>query len=554
VSGTSTTAGFPTFMADPNGIRLEPCLTTADQSCVLLSDAGFNSANPVVYPTNFPSEFFYFLADSELVAIPSDASCGGAGGTALLRIATEGSYPGGIVLASNAIWFNRVRVTASGLCPARPYKFETPYGEVLLASDSTGAIRANTGTVDITSTAVRPITPGFLVADPNAAPTPPAGYIGDGRSFQKVVGSQYVPVGASEPANYFEVINPSGTSLVKSDKFLLSGRLAAPLESSLSSRDFGSVAVGQQSVTTTTVTITNRSNVTVTGLATSFTGTNGADFIVAGANTCAAASLAPGVACSVGVRFAPTSSLGVKTAALEIGYDGLRSPISVALTGTAISAGALSITSPVNFGSVAVGSTSTQLVTIRNTALLGSLSADVTVSGLVFTGPFGRVTTGLPIGSCSTGVITLTPQAQCTITVRFTAAAPGGAKTGSLVVNSNVAPVTSTFSGTSLQAAVTASPTSVSFATKGSTSQTINVTNTGTAPMSFLAPVFTFSSNPGTVLSATNKNCTNVAPGAKCSFSITFTPIASTTTINSVLTVNTNAGNALKITITAVRK
>jgi hypothetical protein len=68
--------------------------------------------------------------------------------------------------------------------------------------------------------------------------------------------------------------------------------------------------------------------------------------------------------------------------------------------------------------------------------------------------------------------------------------------------------------------------------------------------------MFTFAPSFGTVFTAANKNCTNVAPGGKCSFSVTFAPGAGANgqVFTSVLTVNTDAGNALKINLTGTRK
>src|SRR5947199_8118912 len=55
---TDPANGFPMWYQDANGLRVEPCLNPADPFCVLLADPGFNPANPVVFPSNFPVEFF----------------------------------------------------------------------------------------------------------------------------------------------------------------------------------------------------------------------------------------------------------------------------------------------------------------------------------------------------------------------------------------------------------------------------------------------------------------------------------------------------------------
>ena len=57
-------------------MRVEPCLTIGDPNCVLLGDAGFNPAQPLAFPTNFPSEFFYSLVDSDPAFTVTDPACG----------------------------------------------------------------------------------------------------------------------------------------------------------------------------------------------------------------------------------------------------------------------------------------------------------------------------------------------------------------------------------------------------------------------------------------------------------------------------------------------
>ena len=77
------THGFPIWYQDgslPAGVRVEPCLDAASGKCVLLADPGFNPANPIVFPSNFPSEFFYAIADADKLTSPGCPASGIAAG------------------------------------------------------------------------------------------------------------------------------------------------------------------------------------------------------------------------------------------------------------------------------------------------------------------------------------------------------------------------------------------------------------------------------------------------------------------------------------------
>ena len=66
VSGSIDPAnGFPSWYEDEAGNRVVPCLDPADPNCVL---AGFTPGpGPITFPTNFPGEFFYTIADSNRI-------------------------------------------------------------------------------------------------------------------------------------------------------------------------------------------------------------------------------------------------------------------------------------------------------------------------------------------------------------------------------------------------------------------------------------------------------------------------------------------------------
>src|SRR3989442_2331732 len=80
--------GYPKWYMDRNGLQLGQCLVTpADDPCALAGTFP-NPAAPIVFPTNFPDEFFYMRATARI-----DGIGGGIGG-ADLRYALEGALGG----------------------------------------------------------------------------------------------------------------------------------------------------------------------------------------------------------------------------------------------------------------------------------------------------------------------------------------------------------------------------------------------------------------------------------------------------------------------------
>lgn len=555
VSATNDAAGFPSYFGDNNGVRLEPCYDPGnpqDPNCVVLGDAGYNPANGISFPGNFPSEFFYTLVDSEILTIPADGACaggGGGGGTAFLRLALEGAFGTGAPLAGQQIVFARVRIDADGLCANTTYEFVHPYGTSTLTSDGEGVVRSTTDVPNVVGSTL--LGNGFLRWDPNEGPQAPAGYLGDARTFHTVVGSTYRPEGpGTEPVNYFEVVGGSLAG-VSTDRFLVSGRMAGPVVADRAAIDFGPQAQGSSSANQT-VTLTNLSPDAVDSLAVTVTGADAGDFSVSvpPAGRCGpATSLEQDQTCTVNVAFTPGASttVGAKAATLSIAHSGLGSPLTVALGGTATVAGnpeiSLSRTS-IAFGNQNVTTTSgPQTVIVTNTG-----NAPLTVNSALLSG------TGASSFTVTNGCAAPVPAAPgpgntCTVTVRF-APVSNGAKAATLTINSDdpTRPnVTVALTGTGVSPVISLSPTgtatnpiTLSTGAGGSTSTTINVTNTGTAPLSLVgAPALQFVnqtvSNPALAVGAPNPlkftathNCNNIAAGGRCRITVTFTPGAGT--------------------------
>ncbi len=224
--------GFPLWYRDNNLMPLSLCnanVTTglADPLCVLppienLGPGGavsFDPALPIVFPTNFPSESFYFIADSTMFVGPNGT------GKAVIRFALEGAFstliPAGAPAAGNQIAFLRINLKKmSGLVPNSNYTITHPYGTFTVTTDALGnTVRGPAGQAfreeDIggclapgfpclfdvilpaTATNIGP----FLQWDPAAPPAAPVGYIGDAVTPHAVIGS---PAGN----NFFRIDGP----------------------------------------------------------------------------------------------------------------------------------------------------------------------------------------------------------------------------------------------------------------------------------------------------------------------------------------------------------
>ncbi len=533
VSATIRAAdGFADWYQDDNGIRVEPCLNPADTNCIVLPDEGFDPGLPLSFPTNYPGEFFYQIAESDLITTPG--LCGTPAGIAHLRTALEGSFLNGIPEAGQQVTFARIRiVVTSGLCPNTSYTFTTPYGPVgPFLTDTVGGIPANAGTTDIDPPIPSLVLDsGFLRWDPAVAPAAPAGYLGDAITLHKVVGSRHIPAGETEPANYFAI---DGTSL-RTDLFTVSGKLAGPIISEPASLDFGNADVLTTS-SELTATLTNVAPEAVSGFAPSITGADASDFSVSG-GTCTAGALAQDQNCTVTVVFAPTTG-GNKSATLTIAHSGLNSPATVALFGQAIEiprpAVALTPTS-ITFASQNVGTLSAPVsITVQN---IGNADLHVASVALAGSNP-GEFILGNGCG------LPVAPGGNCTLQVSFAPTSSGGKSAQlQLVDDAPTSPQVVNLSGTGVAASLSLSPTTLGFGNigvGGSSTKSVKITNTGTANLNITSLTITGSST----FTIASHNCgAALTPGKSCSVNIRFAPtarIAYTGTLN----IASNAGGS----------
>ncbi|HEV2426068.1 MAG TPA: choice-of-anchor D domain-containing protein [Terriglobia bacterium] len=315
------------------------------------------------------------------------------------------------------------------------------------------------------------------------------------------------------------------TADVNSDAIsaLLSGELGyAP-----TSLNFGSISVGTTS-SPRTVTLTNSGVkvLTISSIAT------GAPFTET--NTCGS-SLNAGASCTVNVTFTPVST-GSSNGSLIITDSATGSPQTVSLTGSGTGATVTFSPTSLDFGDQQVNTSSAlQTVTMTNN---GTTTLDIT--SITATGDYAI--TGDTCGS------TLAASSNCAFNVKFTPT-QAGTRTGDISVADSGygSPQTVSLTGTGIQGVATLSPASLTFGVQllntSSTSQTVTLTNNGTASINIIS-IQSPKSFPQT------NNCgTTVGVGADCSITITFTP-ASIGSLSGNISISDNAaGSPQKVSV-----
>lgn len=295
----------------------------------------------------------------------------------------------------------------------------------------------------------------------------------------------------------------------------LSGTGIAPATASVSpsSISFGDVVVGTESTAqTVTVSNTGGSTLHINSLLVS----GDPDFFTLSNNCVGGPGVAPGGTCSAQVVFFPHSA-GVGSATLTITSDAINNPVSVSISGTGVNPPLASVSpSATSFGNQPVGTQSPlQTLTVSNTG-----GVTLHISSLAISGDpdFFTLTNNCVAGS---GVA---PGGSCSIQLEFAPklAGPGSATLtiGSDAING---PVSVSLSGTGVDFALSASPSSLSVRSGRQVQTAITVSAVG-----------------GGFNNAVGLGCSGLPRGAVCSFSpASVTPGA--TSSSSTLTITTQS-------------
>jgi hypothetical protein len=287
---------------------------------------------------------------------------------------------------------------------------------------------------------------------------------------------------------------------------------------------FGSLAVGNSSLISVTLTNTGSGSVAISSGSAS-----GAGFSITGLSP---ATLSAGQSTSFSVKFSPTAA-GAATGNVSIVSNAPGSPLAIPVSGTATQSQPGLTINPTNvpFGNIAVGSNSSQNVTLTNS---GNAVVNIT----------GATASGSGFGLSGLGAQSINPGASVTFAATFAPTTSGNA-TGSILISSNApnSPATITLSGAGIQGQLIANPSAASFGTVttgSSSSQTITLSNTGSAAVSISQANVT---GTGFSMSGMTGMPITINAGATKTFNVVFAPTASGSATGMVQVVS-NAPNS----------
>jgi len=325
---------------------------------------------------------------------------------------------------------------------------------------------------------------------------------------------------SSNAPNSPNVLSLTGTGIAAS----------VALSSSPSSVGFASVNVGSSG--SQNVTVTNSGN---TSLTVSQVTVNAKDFGVSGITT--PLTLAAGQKAVVSVTFHPTASEQVTGNITVSSSQGASAVISV--SGNGVQPALTMTPSSVSFGSVTVGSSSSQTIQLTNsgTGTLSITQVSVTGSG------FSTSTLSLPL-SLNSGQST-------TFNAQFAPASAGTASGSvSIVSNAPSSPSVIALSGTGIAATelLSFNTTALGFGsvnTGSSSTQNVTVTNTGNANVTISQIA---ESGSGFSLSRAGTPVT-LTPLQSLTFSVTFTPSVAGSASGTVTVTSNATGSPTAITL-----
>ena len=297
------------------------------------------------------------------------------------------------------------------------------------------------------------------------------------------------------------------------------------LSPSATSVSFGSIAVGKAGTQSLTVTNTGLGTATISAAT-----LTGAGFTVIGGNP--SGTIAVGQGSTIQIEFAPTSA-GAVSGSLTIISDASDSPLVIALSGSGTSTQTQLTINPasVAFGSVSVGSSGTQTVTLTNA---GTAALTVTAASSLGT-EFSMSGISMPM--------TINAGGSASFSAIFTPTSVGAATGGiSIVSNAPGSPATIALSGTGIQAQLNATPSSAAFGnvtTGTSNSQTVSLTNNGSATVTISSVTVTGAGFSTTGITAP----VTIAAGKGATFNAAFGP-SSAGSVTGTITLVSNAPNS----------
>jgi hypothetical protein len=472
---------------------------TLTVSQLTASGAGF-SVSGATLPLNINAS-----SSASFTATFAPTSAGAASGSVSIVSNAPGS-PASVALSGTGI---------QGQLGATPSSVN--FGSVNVGSSGSQTITLkNSGTASLTVSQATASGTGFSVS---GITTPMNLGAGQSTSFT----AKFAPSSAGSVSGSVSIVNNGPNSPI-TVSLSGSGTATAPqLTISPASVSYGSVAVGSSAPQTITLTNSGNATLTVTQATVS-----GVGFSMSGATM--PMNIGAGSNASFTATFAPTSA-GAASGSISVVSNAPGSPASIALSGTGTQGQLGASPASVNFGSVGVGGSGSQTITLTNSGTASITISQATTSGAGYS--ISGITTPQTLGAGS----------STTLTAKFAPTSAGSAN-GSISIVSNApgSPLTIALSGTATQPQLTATPSSAPFGnvvTGTSNSQTINLTNGGTATVTISAVTAT-----GTGFSTTGITAPlNIAAGGSATFNAVFAPSTAGSVTGSV-SLTSNAPNS----------
>jgi Abnormal spindle-like microcephaly-assoc'd, ASPM-SPD-2-Hydin len=308
--------------------------------------------------------------------------------------------------------------------------------------------------------------------------------------------------------------------------------IAATAQMSLSASNvsFGSVQVGNSVIVPVAVTNTGKQTITISQATVS-----GSGFSFVGPNL--PITVAPQKNVSLSISFAPQTS-GSISGNLSISYSASwggkstlhSSSVTVALSGTGQAGGYLTAPSSMNLGSVAIGSSQAQALTISNSGGASVAISGATVSGSGFSVSGLTFPYTLPAGGSASLSVTFTPSTT-------------GTDNATLSISSNASnsTVAVSLTGTTPTAGYLSAPASLSLgsvAVGSSRTQALALSNSGGSSLTISSATVS-----GTGFSVSGLTFPYTLPaGGSASLSVIFTP-STTGTDSATLSLSSNASD-----------
>ena len=511
----SGTAGQPQLTISPASVNYGSVSvgSSAHQSITLT-----NAGNATLTVTQLTASGTGFSVSG--ATLPLSISAGSnASFTATFAPTSAAAATGGISIVSNAPGSPAsVALAGTGIqgqLGATPSTVS--FGSVNVGSSGSQTITLkNSGTASLTVSQATASGTGFSISGITTPVTLGAGL---STSFT----AKFAPTSAGSVSGSVSIVNNGPNSPI-SISLSGSGTATAPqLTISPASVSYGSVAVGSSAPQT--ITLTNSGNATLTVTQATVSGTG---FSMSGATM--PMTINAGSNASFTATFAPTSA-GAKSGNISVVSNAPGSPAAVTLSGTGTQGQLGANPASVSFGSVGVGSNGSQTITLTNSGTASLTISQASASGTGFS--ISGITTPQTLGA---GLTT-------TLTAKF-APTTAGSASGSISIVSNApgSPLTISLSGTATQPQLSATPSSAAFGnvvTSTSNSQTIHLTNGGTAALTISAVTTTGNGFSTTGITAP----LNIAAGGSTTFNAVFAPTTAGAVTGSV-SLTSNAPNS----------